>query len=98
MNTLFNLPEIYMVACLIDFFSNSPQYVKLPEGIKSGELYMSFKSIFQDIRGAVDWVHIKVKIVYGVNLCVWGVCGCRGGCHLELCAGGHLPVCNFIPD
>ncbi|XP_037776347.1 cytosolic purine 5'-nucleotidase-like [Penaeus monodon] len=59
MNTLFNLPEIYMVACLIDFFSNSPQYVKLPEGIKSGELYMSFKSIFQDIRGAVDWVHIK---------------------------------------
>ncbi|XP_066947175.1 cytosolic purine 5'-nucleotidase isoform X5 [Macrobrachium rosenbergii] len=59
MNTLFNLPEIYMIACLIDFFSNSPQYVKLPEGIKSGDLYMSFKSIFQDIRGAVDWVHMK---------------------------------------
>lgn len=70
MNTLFNLPEIYMVACLIDFFSNSPQYVKLPEGIKSGELYMSFKSIFQDIRGAVDWVHIKVKFVFRINLCM----------------------------
>ncbi|XP_045622921.1 cytosolic purine 5'-nucleotidase-like isoform X3 [Procambarus clarkii] len=59
MNTLFNLPEIYMIACLIDFFSNSPQYVKMSEGIKSGDLYMSFKSIFQDIRTAVDWVHMK---------------------------------------
>ncbi|XP_071545964.1 cytosolic purine 5'-nucleotidase isoform X2 [Panulirus ornatus] len=59
MNTLFNLPEIYMIACLIDFFSNSPQYVKLREGIKSGDLYMSFKSIFQDIRAAVDWLHMK---------------------------------------
>ena len=52
-----------MIACLIDFFSNSVQYVKLPEGIKSGDLYMSFKSIFQDIRGAVDWVHMKVRDV-----------------------------------
>lgn len=61
MNTLFNLPEIYMIACLIDFFSNSPQYVKMLEGIKSGDLYMSFKSIFQDIRAAVDWLHMKVR-------------------------------------
>lgn len=61
MNTLFNLPEIYMVACLIDFFSNSVQYVNLREGIKSGDLYMSYKSIFQDIRGAVDWLHMKVR-------------------------------------
>ncbi|KAK3878934.1 hypothetical protein Pcinc_016476 [Petrolisthes cinctipes] len=59
MNTLFNLPEIYMVACLIDFFSNSPQYVKLREGIKSGDLYMSYKSIFQDVRAAIDWLHMQ---------------------------------------
>ena len=61
MNTLFNLPEIYMVACLIDFFTNSPQYVNLNEGVKSGDLYMSYKSLFQDIRSAVDWVHIHVS-------------------------------------
>uniref|UniRef100_A0A6A7G9Q2 Cytosolic purine 5'-nucleotidase-like isoform X3 n=2 Tax=Hirondellea gigas TaxID=1518452 RepID=A0A6A7G9Q2_9CRUS len=59
MNTLFNLPEIYMVACLIDFFSNSGQYVKSREGVKSGELYMSYRSIYQDIRSAVAWVHTK---------------------------------------
>ena len=26
MNTLFNLPEIYILACAIDFFSNDPSY------------------------------------------------------------------------
>jgi 5'-nucleotidase len=27
--------------------------------VKSGELEMSFKSIFQDVRNTVDWVHIQ---------------------------------------
>ena len=26
LNTLFNLPETYLLACLIDYFGNSPQY------------------------------------------------------------------------
>ena len=26
LNTLFNLPETYMLACMIDFFSNSADY------------------------------------------------------------------------
>ena len=29
LNTLFNLPETYLLACLIDFFTNSPQYSRL---------------------------------------------------------------------
>lgn len=29
-------------------------------GVRSGDLLMSFKSIFQDVRNAVDWVHIQV--------------------------------------
>lgn len=28
LNTLFNLPETYLIACLIDFFTNSPQYTR----------------------------------------------------------------------
>lgn len=28
MNTLFALPETYLLACVIDFFSNSPNYVR----------------------------------------------------------------------
>ncbi|KAK9737855.1 5prime nucleotidase family [Popillia japonica] len=58
LNTLFNLPETYLLACLVDFFSNSPQYAKTLNGVKCGELFMSFKSIFQDVRSAVDWVHL----------------------------------------
>ncbi|XP_055524929.1 cytosolic purine 5'-nucleotidase isoform X1 [Wyeomyia smithii] len=60
LNTLFNLPETYLLACLVDFFTNSPQYAEQADktGVEYGELFMSFRSIFQDVRGAVDWVHI----------------------------------------
>ncbi|XP_025991182.1 cytosolic purine 5'-nucleotidase isoform X2 [Solenopsis invicta] len=58
LNTLFNLPETYLLACLIDFFTNSPQYTREKTGVKEGELTMSFKSIFQDVRSAVDWIHL----------------------------------------
>ncbi|XP_044586427.1 cytosolic purine 5'-nucleotidase isoform X1 [Cotesia glomerata] len=59
LNTLFNLPETYLLACLIDFFTNSPQFSREKTGVKEGELTMSFKSIFQDVRNAVDWIHIQ---------------------------------------
>lgn len=59
LNTLFNLPETYLLACLVDFFTNSKEFVKESTGVRSGELFMSFKSIFQDVRRAVDWVHIQ---------------------------------------
>lgn len=29
-------------------------------GFKNGDLFMSYKSMFQDVRDAVDWVHFKV--------------------------------------
>ena len=28
-------------------------------GIKLGDLFMSYKSMFQDVRTAVDYVHLK---------------------------------------
>ncbi|XP_011149953.1 cytosolic purine 5'-nucleotidase isoform X2 [Harpegnathos saltator] len=58
LNTLFNLPETYLLACLIDFFTNSPQFTREKTGVKEGELTMSFRSIFQDVRSAVDWIHL----------------------------------------
>ncbi|KZC05989.1 Cytosolic purine 5'-nucleotidase [Dufourea novaeangliae] len=58
LNTLFNLPETYLIACLIDFFTNSRQYTREKTGVKEGDLTMSFKSIFQDVRSAVDWIHL----------------------------------------
>lgn len=62
LNTLFNLPETYMYACLVDFFINAKQYHREKTGVKCGELFMSFKSIFQDVRNAVDWVHIHGEL------------------------------------
>ncbi|KAM3725680.1 Cytosolic purine 5'-nucleotidase [Dirofilaria immitis] len=61
LNTLFNLPETYLVACIIDFFDSSPDYAPTEDrtGIKSGDIYMSYRSIFQDIRNSVDWVHFE---------------------------------------
>lgn len=32
-------------------------------GFKNGDLFMSYKSMFQDVRDAVDWVHFKVSHV-----------------------------------
>jgi len=32
-------------------------------GFKNGDLFMSYKSMFQDVRDAVDWVHFKVRPV-----------------------------------
>uniref|UniRef100_A0A672NS24 Cytosolic purine 5'-nucleotidase n=1 Tax=Sinocyclocheilus grahami TaxID=75366 RepID=A0A672NS24_SINGR len=55
LNTLFNLPETYLFACLVDFFTSCSRYT----GFKDGDLFMSFKSMFQDVRDAVDWVHFK---------------------------------------
>ncbi|CAH1782892.1 unnamed protein product [Owenia fusiformis] len=59
LNTLFNLPETYLLACLIDYFTNSEEYTTIDKGVKGGDIFMSYKSIFQDVRAAVDWVHIK---------------------------------------
>uniref|UniRef100_A0A3Q3JDV9 Cytosolic purine 5'-nucleotidase n=1 Tax=Monopterus albus TaxID=43700 RepID=A0A3Q3JDV9_MONAL len=59
LNTLFNLPETYLFACLVDFFSNCSRYSSCETGFKDGDLFMSYKSMFQDVRDAVDWIHFK---------------------------------------
>lgn len=59
LNTLFNLPETYLLACLVDYFSNSKEYTNEPTGVYCDDLYMSFKSIFQDCRDAFDFVHLQ---------------------------------------
>nr|KAG5695822.1 hypothetical protein BaRGS_013420 [Batillaria attramentaria] len=59
LNTLFNLPETYMLACIIDFFTAKQEFKTHREGIDCGDIFMSYKSIFQDVRAAVDWVHLN---------------------------------------
>ncbi|XP_063304644.1 cytosolic purine 5'-nucleotidase-like [Pelobates fuscus] len=57
LNTLFNLSETYLYACLVDFFNNCSRYVNCDTGYRHGNLFMSFQSIFQDVRDAMDYVH-----------------------------------------
>uniref|UniRef100_A0ABI7W4T8 5'-nucleotidase domain containing 4 n=1 Tax=Felis catus TaxID=9685 RepID=A0ABI7W4T8_FELCA len=57
LNTLFNLPEIYLCACLVDFFSGCSRYTNCDTGYQHGNLFMSFRSLFQDVSDAMDNVH-----------------------------------------
>ena len=40
-------------------FNDVQFYNSAKEGFKIGDLFMSFKSVFQDVRNAVDYVHMK---------------------------------------
>ncbi|XP_036450498.1 5'-nucleotidase, cytosolic II, like 1 [Colossoma macropomum] len=57
LNTLFNLSETYLYACLVDFFTSSTRYQNYSQGFKHGDLFMSFKSMFQDVRDAMNYLH-----------------------------------------
>ncbi|EDO47687.1 predicted protein [Nematostella vectensis] len=60
LNTLFNLPETYLLACLVDFFDNHPDFKRIKGGVESNDhVMLTYQSIHQDVRAAVDWVHIK---------------------------------------
>jgi len=57
LNTLFDLPETYMFACVVDYFSH--KYSLVEEGVEKSDakLFMPFKSISQDVRQAFDHIH-----------------------------------------
>ena len=38
---------------------------RVKDGFLAGDLHMSFKSVFQDVRGSVDYVHMEVVRVEG---------------------------------
>ncbi|KAG8574580.1 hypothetical protein GDO81_009231 [Engystomops pustulosus] len=71
LNTLFNLSETYLYACLVDFFTDCPRYVNYDTGYRHGNLFMSFKSMFQDVRDAMDYTHdsgvLKEKTLKDLN-------------------------------
>ncbi|XP_052098622.1 cytosolic purine 5'-nucleotidase-like [Mytilus californianus] len=58
-NTLYELPGIYILACIVDFFSNHEDFKKVDNGVKSGDITMTYMSIYQDVLAATDYVHTK---------------------------------------
>ncbi|XP_078095629.1 cytosolic purine 5'-nucleotidase-like isoform X2 [Mustelus asterias] len=57
LNTLFNLAETYLYACLVDFFIKCSKYTSCETGFKHGDLFMSYRNMFQDVRDTMDFVH-----------------------------------------
>nr|XP_021553394.1 5'-nucleotidase domain-containing protein 4 [Neomonachus schauinslandi] len=57
LNTLFNLPETYLYACLVDFFSGCSRDTNCDTGYQHGNVFMSFRRLFQDVNDAMDNVH-----------------------------------------
>ncbi|KAK7895703.1 hypothetical protein WMY93_021028 [Mugilogobius chulae] len=59
LSTLFNLSETYIYACLVDFFTRCTRYENLTKGFQHGDLLMTYRSMFQDVRDAMDYIHDK---------------------------------------
>ncbi|KAM9820615.1 5'-nucleotidase, cytosolic II, like 1 [Neosynchiropus ocellatus] len=57
LNTLFNLSETYVYACLVDFFTRCLRYKNVLKGYHHGDLFMSYRTMFQDVRDAMDFIH-----------------------------------------
>ncbi|VDD79348.1 unnamed protein product [Mesocestoides corti] len=57
MSTLFDLPELYLLACIIHFMHDNDDYVKESRGVMYQSLYISYKSILQDVEEAMKWMH-----------------------------------------
>jgi 5'-nucleotidase len=63
--TLFQLPEIYLLAALVDFFENkSPGYTRIEQspdthgGVQCGDVLITYQMIWWDVRTSVDWLHV----------------------------------------
>ncbi|KAL5112478.1 Cytosolic purine 5'-nucleotidase [Taenia crassiceps] len=52
------LLEIYLLACIIHYMHNNDAYIKEPNGVKYQSLYISYKSILQDVEEAMSWMHM----------------------------------------
>lgn len=46
-----------MLSCIINLLTSDPEYVQMETGVKKGNLYMSYTSIYEDVRAARDWMH-----------------------------------------
>nr|VZI31549.1 unnamed protein product [Spirometra erinaceieuropaei] len=57
MSTLFDLPKLHLLACIVHMFQNNPEFKKEDNGVKLGSLYMSYKSIYEDVDQVTDWMH-----------------------------------------
>lgn len=49
--------ECFVLASIIEVLTTDKEYVQLEDGIKRGSIYMSYTSIYEDVRNVADWMH-----------------------------------------
>ena len=59
---------------MVNYFNENPDFVKHDTGVSNGDVFISYKAIFQDIRQAVDAIHgngmLKSKTVENIEMYV----------------------------
>lgn len=59
---------------MVNYFTEKPDFIKHDTGVSNGDVFISYKAIFQDIRQAVDEIHangsLKSKTVEDIDLYV----------------------------
>ena len=48
---------MYLLACVVDYFNCYENFEIESTGVKNGDLFISYKSIYNDVRKTVDFVH-----------------------------------------
>ncbi|XP_028414947.1 cytosolic purine 5'-nucleotidase-like isoform X2 [Dendronephthya gigantea] len=57
LNSIYSLPEIYLLACLVDHFDHSSNFKRINTGVKCDQVVLSYRSMHQDVRAAMDYLH-----------------------------------------
>ena len=58
MNTMFNLPEMCLISQMIQWFQSQPGVQKNESGVIFNERSFTFGGMFQDLRDAIDDMHV----------------------------------------
>jgi len=58
-NTFYELPECYVLSCIIDYMNKSEIFKKEDTGFVHDELFISFKAIHEDVRQAIEHLYIS---------------------------------------
>lgn len=68
MNTVFDLPQTVLLSQVVQCFDTMPEYHQTPEGhgVAKSHTLITYESIYNDVRAAVDYVHDSVRGACGV--------------------------------
>lgn len=68
------ITEMYLLSCVIHMFHTDEKYVKMERGVKLDSIYMSYRSIYDDVDTVVNWMHqVSLQHAKGSMLIFHGI-------------------------